>query len=199
MFNLIRKDIALQKSTLSMWLLVYVFVGATSILGGVSISIATIMVVYIMDEKSSSHMLLNSLPYTRKEIVSSKYMGACIITCLVVVIQFIINLIIHQELMAWREILFIVSFVMLAMSLIFPFAYRFKSQYILIVALGLGLMYVYVRSLFVPNLNDKTGELIQIVLTLQPAQFYLFVVLAAIALYACSWLLSIRIYERKVF
>lgn len=65
--------------------------------------------------------------------------------------------------------------------------------------LVLGVMYVFVRSSYIPNLNNNTDELVQMVLTLQTAQFYLFIVLSAIALYACSWLLSIRIYERKVF
>ena len=121
MFNLIRKDISLQKSTLSIWLLFYLLLGVPSISGGVAISIAAIMSVYTTDEKSSIHMLLNSLPYTRKEIVSTKYMGAFIVTCLVVVILFIINLIFYQEIIAWREVLFIVSLVMVAMSLILPF------------------------------------------------------------------------------
>jgi len=199
MFNLIRKDIALQKSALSIWLLFYLLLGLPSIFGGVAISTAAIMSVYTMDEKSSIHMLFNSLPYTRKEIISSKYMGAFIVTCLVIVVLFIVNLIFYQELIAWREIPFILSFVMVVMSLIFPFAYRFKSQYILIVALVLCVIYVFVRSFYIPNLNDKTDELVQMVLTLQAVQFYLFVVLSAIALYACSWLLSIQIYARKVF
>ncbi|WP_342509676.1 ABC-2 transporter permease [Sporosarcina sp. FSL K6-2383] len=199
MFNLIRKDIILQKSTLTILLLVYLLLGVPSIHGGVTISIIVIMSVYTMDEKSSIHMLLNSLPYTRKEIVSSKYMGACIITCLVAVILFIVNLIFYQEIIAWREILLIISLVMVAMSLIFPFVYRFKSQYILMVALMLGFIYVFVRSTYIPNLNVKTNELVQMVLTLQTAQFYLFIVLSAIALYTCSWLLSIYIYRKKVF
>lgn len=199
MVNLMRKDITLQKSTLNILLLVYFLLGIPSIPGGVTISIIVIMSMYTMDDKSSIHMLLNSLPYTRKEIVSSKYMGACIITCLVAVILFIVNLIFYQEIIAWREILLIISLVMVAMSLIFPFVYRFKSQYILMVALMLGFIYVFVRSTYIPNLNAKTNELVQMVLTLQTAQFYLFIVLSAIALYTCSWLLSIRIYSKKVF
>jgi ABC-2 type transport system permease protein len=39
---------------------------------------------HIMDEKTSIHILLNSLPYTRKEIVSSKYIGACVFTFVIV-------------------------------------------------------------------------------------------------------------------
>ena len=87
---------------------------------------------YATDEKSSIHMLLNSLPYTRKEIVSSKYIGAIIFTGMVVFTIFIGNLIIHQEITMWKDILLIVSFVMIAISLMFPFSYKFKSQYMLI-------------------------------------------------------------------
>jgi len=81
MFNLIRKDIVLQKITLLIMLpllVVYLFLENSSVWGGIIFSIAIIMNAYNIDEKSSIHMLLNSLPYTRNEIVSSKYIGAFI-------------------------------------------------------------------------------------------------------------------------
>ena len=202
MFNLIRKDFVLQKTTLMIMLpllVVYLFLENSSIWGGIIFSVAIVMNAYSADEKSSIHMLLNSLPYTRKEIVSSKYIGAFIFTGLVVFIIFMLNLIIHQEITLWKDILLIVCLVMLAISLIFPFSYQFKSQYMLIGTLILLPIYLVVIPLFIPNVNDKIRGIVQTLLTLQTAQFYLFIALSVMALYACSWLLSIRIYGKKVF
>lgn len=192
----------LQKPTLMILLpglFVYLILEVSSIWVGVLFSIAIIMNAYTTDEKSSIHMLLNSLPYTRKEIVSSKYIGAIIFTCVIVFIIFIGNLIIHQEIVAWKDLLFIVSVVMVAISLLFPFSYKFKSQYMLIASIVSFGAYLVVINSFIPNLNDKIRGFVQTLLTLQTAQFYLFTALSVMALYACSWLLSIRIYGKKVF
>ncbi len=202
MFNLIRKDIILQKTGLLILLpllVVFVFMENSYVWIGIIFSISIVMNAYSVDEKSASHMLLNSLPYTRKEIVSSKYIGTFIFIGSVVFTIFIGNLIIHQEIMVWKDILLIVGSVMVAISFLFPFSYKFKSHYLLIGALVSMAVYLVIIPLFIPNVNDKIREFVQMVLTLETTQLYLFIVLSVITLYACSWLLSIRIYERKVF
>lgn len=180
-------------------LVVYLILNTSSIWVGILFSIAFIMNAFSIDEKYSIHMLLNSLPYTRKEIVSSKYIGAIIFTYAIVFIIFIGNLIIHQEIVVWKDLLFIVSVVMVASSLFFPFSYKFKSQYMMLASLVLFGAYLIVINFFIPNLNDKIRGLVQMLLTLQTSQFYLIFGLSVMALYACSWLLSIRIYGKKVF
>lgn len=202
MFNLIRKDILLQKTTLLILLpllVVYLFLEDSSIWGGIIFSIAIIMNAYSVDEKSSIHMLLNSLPYTRKEIVSSKYMGAFVFIGMIVFTIFMGNLVIHQEITIWKDILFIICLVMVAISFLFPFSYKFKSQYMLIGALVSMVIYLVIIPFFIPDVNDKIRGLVQTVLTLPTTQLYLFIGLSIMVLYACSWLLSIRIYSKKVF
>jgi len=202
MFNLIRKDILLQKTTLLILLpllVVYLFLEKSSIYGGILFSVAIIMNAFSVDEKSSIHMLLNSLPYTRKEIVSSKYTGALVFIGIVVITIFVGNVLIHQEITIWKDILFIVGLVMVAISLLFPFSYKFKSQYMFVGGLVFLVIYLAVIPLIIPNVNDRIRGFVHEVLTLPATQFYLFICLSVIVLYACSWLLSIRIYERKVF
>ncbi|WP_313894501.1 ABC-2 transporter permease [Psychrobacillus sp.] len=202
MFNLIRKDIILLKKTFMILLpvlFVYLTVGSSSIWVGIIFSIAIIMGAFANDEKSSSNTLLNSLPYTRKEIVSSKYIGAFIFTFLVVFMIFIGNLIIHREITVWKDLLFIISLVMVSTSLFLPFSYKFKSQYLLIASLVSFALYMVINNFVFQNLNEKMSELVGMLLALQNAQFYLIIAFFVISLYACSWLLSIRIYERKVF
>ena len=107
MLNLIRKDIVLQKGTLLILLPVlflYLLVGKSDIWVGVIFCIAIIMQSFALDEKSSTNLFLNSLPYTRKEIVSSKYIAAIAFTLLVVLTIVVGNLILHGELTAMGSI-----------------------------------------------------------------------------------------------
>ncbi|MCI4129297.1 ABC-2 transporter permease [Bacillus haynesii] len=202
MFNLIRKDIVLQKKTLAVLFLglcVYLTLDVSPIWVGIAFSIAIFMNAISIDEKSSIHMLLNSLPYTRKEIVSSKYIVVVLFTCMVAAAIFIANFIIHRELTIWKDILLMVAIVMTVASFMLPFCYKFKSNYLLnasIVAFGL---YMLTVNFIVQNLNDQIREFIHMLLTLQNTSLYLIVAISIITLYGCSWLLSIRIYRNKVF
>lgn len=202
MLNLIRKDIVLQKKTLMMLLpllFVYLFVDTSTIWVGVLFCIAITMQAFTMDEKSSIHLLLNSLPYTRKEIVSSKYISTCVFTFLILMTIFIGNLIIHGEIIQWEKLLFIISIVAVFISLAFPFSYLFKSQYLMIAFAALFVLYFIIVNKFIPDLNDRLREGIQTVLSFDNSLLYLLVILSVVLLFIFSWILSIRIYSRKVF
>ncbi|MED4729383.1 ABC-2 transporter permease [Aneurinibacillus migulanus] len=202
MFNLIRKDIILQKKNLMILLpalFVYLTLNISYIWSGFVFSIVIIMSAFSIDEKSRINTLLNSLPYTRREIVSSKYIGVLIFTLIVVLTIFIGNLIIHRELTLWKDLMFIVSLVMVSTSFILPFSYQFKSQYLFIGSLVLIGIYMVLISTMFQNLNDIIRENVQIVLSLQNINVYLLIIFSIIILYVCSWLLSIRIYRNKVF
>ena len=75
----------------------YLVVDTSSIWVGILFSMVIIMSAFGTDEKPSINNFLNSLPYTRKEIVSSKYIGALIFTFIIVFALFIGNFIIHRE------------------------------------------------------------------------------------------------------
>ena len=202
MLKLVRKDILLQRKTLMFllpFLLIYLFLGTPSVFIGVLFSIAVIMNAFSFDEKSTINILLNSLPYTRKEIVGSKYIGVFIFTFIAVFTIFIGNLIIHKEIMPWKSLLLVFGFTMVLISLMLPFSYKFRSNYLLIASLALFVIYMVVVNLFIKNLNDQIREFVQVLLTLQNYQLYLLIAFSIVALYIGSWLLSIRIYSKKVF
>ncbi|MFC5542987.1 ABC-2 transporter permease [Ureibacillus thermophilus] len=201
MLNLIRKDMILQKKTLPFMLLflfVYLFVNVSTSWVAIVFCIVIIMNAFQTDETSSANLLLNSLPYTRKEIVSSKYIGALIFIFLTLLTIFIGNWMIHREIMQWEILLFITSIVMGLTSFAFPFSYLFNSKYLLIGFGGVFVVYMVTLS-FIPNLNDRVRELVQTVLSLDNSLFYLGIILSVGLLYVLSWILSIRIYSRKVF
>ncbi|WP_018932987.1 ABC-2 transporter permease [Gracilibacillus lacisalsi] len=202
MFNLIWKDLVLQKKGVMILLPAlfgYIVFNPSYIWIGIVFSIVIIQDVFAKDEHSSINKLLNSLPYTRQEIVTSKYIGAIIFTLLVALTMIIGGMLIHKEIPTWKEIMLMVSLSMLAVSFIFPFSYKFKSQYILKAFLVLFVVYMIVITIFIHNLNDILREFVQTILTLEDPSVFLVMILSIMVLYIFSWLLSIRIYRNKVF
>lgn len=180
-------------------LLVFLYLTTSVTWVAIVFCVSITMDVFTKDEKPSANLLWNALPYTRKEIVSSKYIGALVHIFLVLLTIFIGNWIIHRELIQWEQIVLVTSIVLIFFSFVFPFSYLFKSQYILIASGVLFVLYLIAINMFLPNLNDIIREIIQMVLSLENYQLYLLVFLAVVVLYISSWMLSIRIYSRKVF
>ncbi|MDQ0229144.1 ABC-2 transporter permease [Metabacillus malikii] len=202
MLNLLRKDIILHKQMFVILLpilLVYLFLGASHILVGFVFSTVMVMTSFAMDEKSEINMLLNSLPYTRNEIVSSKYLGVFVLTFIVVVTIFIGNIIFNQELIPFIDIFFIFIIVMMFAAVLLPFSYKFKSQYLLIASIVLFLVYMVVVNFLIRNLNDIIREFIQRLLSAQNMMVYLFITVIIGGIYAGSWILSTHIYRKKLF
>lgn len=202
MYNLIRKDLVLQSKMimgLMIGLCVYLFLDVSSIWVGFVFSVAIAMNAFTIDEKSSVHILLNSLPYTRKEIVSSKYIAVLLLIFLVAAAIFLGNLTIHGEFTSLKNLLFMIAIAMSTISLMLPFCYKFKSSYLVtasIVAFGL---YLLVVSFIIQDLNDKIRAFVQLLLTMQNTGAYVAFVASVMILYVCSGLLSLRIYRKKVF
>ena len=212
MFNLIRKDIIIHKFTFMILipvLLVYLMMDISSVWLGFIISIAIIMTTFAADEKSSINKFLNALPYTRKEIVSSKYISALVLTFIVVFGIFIGTFTMHKEIIDWKEMMLVISLVLIFVSFAFPFSYKFKSQYLMTGSAIIFVALMVIGNVIIPkvipmlddtmNLEEKVNGLIQKILSLQDAQLYGLIAIVIVVLYACSWLLSIRIYSKKVF
>ena len=156
---------------------------------------------FAYDEKDNANILLNSLPYTRKEIVSSKYIGSLIYTSLIIFITSIGDFFLNgkEVLFLWKDILLIIGLVMVTLSFILPIFYKFKTQSLMIAVGALFGIYILIIKFLSPSLNGTLRELIQKFMTLQETQMYFVAILTIIILYVGSWLLSIRIYARKVF
>ncbi len=204
MINLILKDVLIQKKIILFYIatiIIYLLAGVPSLIPlGFLYSVIFILNAFAYDEKDNANMLLNSLPYTRKEIVSSKYIGSLIFTTIFVFMIYAGDFLINGNggLFIWKEMLFIIGLVMVAISFMFPISYKFKTHYLLI-ALGVLLgIYMFTISLLVP-INDILREIARKFLTLQETQMYSIAIITTVILYIGSWLLSIRIYEKKVF
>lgn len=204
MVNLILKDILIQKKLILFYIatiILYLWIDTSLVRIGSIYSVVFIMNAFSYDEKTNANILLNSLPYTRKEIVSSKYVGVLIFTSIFIIFIYVGNFLLKREgaLFLWKDILLIIGLVMVVMSFILPICYRFKMQYLTISVGVLFGIYLVVIIYLIPNFNDIVRELTQKFMTLQEAQMYFIAILTTVILYIGSWLLSIRIYEKKVF
>lgn len=204
MVNLILKDIIIQKNTIIIYIatiILYLLADVSPTFLGVLYSVVFIMNTFSVDDKGNANILLNSLPYTRKEVVSSKYMGALIFTSVIIFIIYLGDFLLNGkgELFLWREILLIIGLVMVTTSFILPISYKFKSKHLVMILGALVGLYLVTITILLPNLHDILRGFVQNFLTLQETQMYFVAILTTVILYIGSWLLSIRIYERKAF
>ncbi|MFJ8461858.1 ABC-2 transporter permease [Lysinibacillus xylanilyticus] len=204
MVNLILKDIIIQKNTIIIYIatiILYLLADVSPIYLGILYSVVFIVNTFSVDDKGNANILLNSLPYTRKEVVSSKYMGALIFTFVIIFIIYLGDFLLNGkgEAFLWREILLIIGLVMVTTSFILPISYKFKSKHLVMILGALVGLYLVTITILLPNLHDILREVVRNFLALQEMQMYFVAILTTVILYIGSWLLSIRIYERKAF
>lgn len=175
------------------------YLGTSNVWVGILFAIVIIMDSFSKDEKPEIHLLLNALPYTRKEIVTSKYIGAFLYILSTLVVIIVGNLLFHQILVTWEQLLFITCLVIAFISFAFPFSYMFKSQYLFYAFWVAFVLFIMIIVLFIPNLNDIIREFVRMILTLENYQLYLLAIGFVALLYFLSWRLSLSIYQRKNF
>ncbi|WP_080848899.1 ABC-2 transporter permease [Cytobacillus gottheilii] len=201
MFSLVRKDLILQKSSILLLpvLCIYLTMNTSILWVGIVFSVVISLSSFSKDEKSPIHILFNSLPYTRKEIVSSKYIVTLIFTTGVALTILIGNYVINGVIVDWKVFLLMFCIVLSVISFIFPLSYQFKSGQLLMVTLIGSGIFIVVINLFVRNWIDQIRAFIGWLLALEGNLIYFMMAGAVFVLYAGSWLLSMYIYKKKVF
>lgn len=180
-------------------LVIYILLGTPFIFLSVLFIFATTLHVFSNDEKKTIQMLLSSLPYTRREIVSSRYLSLFVYTLLTLLVVLIGNYIVNNHFPSWKEIMFVIGIVMLIFSFIFPFTYKYKSNYLLFATIGIFILYMFVVNTLIPNLNDQIGSITAKILAFSDTKIMIGAIIILSLLYLISWLISIRVYEKKVF
>lgn len=178
---------------------IYIFAQASPLFVGIIFGIVMSVNLFAIDEKKSAQLMLNSLPFTRKEIVSSKYITACLyIVCIIATIS-VLHLVVNQAIPNMYHLLMICIVSLLVVAIFYPFAYRFSSKYFTFLFVGIFAAYLLCLKLFVPNLNDQIREFVGYLSSVSQPIIYVYILMATVIFYSISWLLSIRIYSKKVF
>lgn len=154
------------------------------------------------DERSKWDINLLTMPFTRKQLVTSKYLGALILligTVLAIAIAYIAGTMRHGEFewLAFAEMMVLIAFSgLLSPSILLPLVFRFGSErgrlfyYITLLicfaVVGMG-MELMKQPKFLALLSDISSWLL-------PGT----VILGALIL-LISWALSVRFYENREF
>ena len=202
MLQLVKKDFVIHKTMLCVMLaalILYIIADASTIILGILFSFAMTMHIFAPDEKRSVQILLSSLPVTRKEIVSSKYIAAFLYISFVVFGLIAGNFIIHQEQPNWTHLSFIMVVSLLSVAIFYPICYKFTSKFLMIICVVGFVIYLLVVNVFIHDFNDQFRAIVSKIMTLMESQTIVFALITALILYSISWLVSIKIYEKKVF
>ncbi|WP_170006629.1 ABC-2 transporter permease [Bacillus fonticola] len=207
MSQLVLKDILIQNRLMLMYVGLVVLYLFLQIPFMYSISIIAVMYIintHYYERRGNTSLLMNSLPYTRKQIVTSKYIGAAIatfgFTIMTLLLQSLFTLLLPNPIehlpFTGREIGTSLLVVMVTTAVYLPIYYRFSNNYLLI-----GMSFVIVLSLVLAgNLVENISMLsswmewwntLPIVPTIGVGLFVFIVI------YGGSWWLCLRIYERK--
>ena len=161
------------------------------------------------DEKGKNNVLINSLPFSRKQIIASKYIGVLIflfITTLIIwLIRFICQDIVSNSMMGGSitELLTSYAIAILFVSFYFPFFYRFPNRILLSGFSILVIMMVALGKTIVSRFGNVMSDFINDIQTFS-SQFsttglYISAFVITILIFSSSWFLTLKIYENKDF
>ncbi|AST95399.1 ABC-2 transporter permease [Shouchella clausii] len=201
MFNLIKRDLILQKRQLIVYLpfiLFFIIMDAHPVLIFLVASIFIPFNTHAYDEKAETNILLNSLPYTRTEIIASRYIGAIVYMGLAIVITSL-ALFVFNKPFTMADIAMGSGLFLLFVSFTFPLFYIFKPGFISIVVLISFFLFVGIGPSIVISLAEQLSAVTDFVVHLSVPALYSGAALIILAVYVLSWGITHVIYQRKVF
>jgi ABC-2 type transport system permease protein len=200
MLNLLKKDLILQKKMLLVYIILFY---AMSDMGMVATTtmISSFFVIqsHYYDEKDGANRLLNSLPFTRIEIVSSKYIGAISVAIATLILYFIFHLTTNSGTFSidWTQVILSFCFIMFFTGFYLPFFYKFTHEYLIA---GFTIIFVLLIMSFrkwTGFFGEKFNGILSFITDLSVPLLYTSLLLIACIVFALSWILSIRIYQNK--
>ncbi|MFP7169504.1 ABC-2 transporter permease [Terribacillus halophilus] len=202
MFNLIRRDFILQKWQLLLLIFIVLFFVLIDrqhpafifLLASVIIPINTLA----NDEKAETNILLNSLPYTRTEIIASRYLGSIVFIILATGVTSILLYVFNKP-FSITDIAISSSLALLLLSFYLPMSYIIKPGYNFPVALISFLILSGIVPPMVSYLSEKFTSFTDFILKLSVPTLYTSALLLGLAIYGTSWCISSLIYRRKAF
>ncbi|WP_100372345.1 ABC-2 transporter permease [Bacillus sp. FJAT-45037] len=201
MFNLIRRDVILQKRQLLIFLpfiLVFIILNVPPALVFLVASIFIPFNSYAYDEKAETNILLNSLPYTRKEIIASRYLGAIAYMSFSVGLASL-ALFIFNKPFTITDIAVGGGLFFLFAALTFPLFYIFKPGYITTIVLISFILLTWISQPVTSFILGYLPIITEFIGNLSIAVLYTGAAVAIMSLYAISWGISTIIYLRKAF
>ncbi|MEK4651817.1 MULTISPECIES: ABC-2 transporter permease [Niallia] len=201
MFNLIRRDAILQKRQLLVFIPFIVFFIVMNLDSVYIFLVASIFIpfnAYAYDEKAETNILLNSLPYTRKEIIASRYIGA-IVYMLASILLTSAALFLFNKPFTLTDIVVGSGFFLLFAAFTFPLFYMLKPGYITTVVIISFLVLSAIGPRIVTFLGEHLTSITGFIINLSLPTLYTGATIFILVVYLASWGVATVIYQRKVF
>lgn len=209
MYSLILKDILMLKKML---LLIAGFIALFYFLENppvMAISLAGIIFISStgsFEDRSNSHIMLNSLPINRKSIISSKYVGAVLFGIFATVLATLFQMIFYFILDAYdkplpnaNQLVLGMLIILLFSALYFPILYKFGEKYTRIILMIVIFGFIIFGQMAMYALKGNI-EVFQLFLTqFTFTQLTIAGLAITIIVFIFSWLATIKIYEAKDF
>lgn len=210
MYYLILKDMLILKR---MIFLIIVFIAFFHVLQNppiLAISLAGFLFVSSaasFDDRSNAHIMLNSLPINRKQIISSKYVGAFLFglfaILLAVVFQTAFYLIFKgsydQPIPEANHLLIGMLCILLFTSFYYPILYKFGEKYTRIITMILLVGFIIFGQIIAYLFKGNIQSVMLFVNQFSAAQLLIAGVAVTAILFFLSWLITTKIYEAKDF
>ncbi|HLR60793.1 MAG TPA: ABC-2 transporter permease [Pseudogracilibacillus sp.] len=200
MLNLIRRDVIIQKRNLIGFIPFVLFFVIMNSHPALTFLVASIFIpfnTFDYDKKAETNILLNSLPYTRQEIIAARYIGAIVYMILAIGLTSV-ALFAFNKSFTLTDIAIGSGLYLLFVALAFPLFYIFKGNITLIIMISFILLVgivpptVYYLAEHFPSLTNSILNLSNIVL-------YTSTAIVIVVLYVISWVTTTFVYQRKGF
>lgn len=201
MFNLIKRDIIIQKKQLLLYvpfIVFFIVMDSHPVLLFLVVSLFIPFNALAFDEKTNVNILLNSLPYKRKEIIASRYIGSLFFMTAGIGLA-VLALSIAGKPFTLTHIALGSGLFLVFSAMTFPLFYILKPGYIFPIILLSFFAFVGGGPALYSLLSDSLEGAIQIVLNLPMPTLLSGFVVVALLLYGLSWAVSAVVYERKAF
>lgn len=197
MINLLLKDYRIQKYSL----IIYFFILILALRTDYETPVAVILVgvVFVVnaisyDNKNKVTLFLVALPYTRNQLITSKYIGSILIVIPILVAAVAYKLIFEKGIaITMLEVILCFVGVLLFVAFYLPIAYKWGQQYVLIVSFVLILGVLYLGRPIYKYIAPKLSFLNDL------SQYQLYTMGAGVTVILCalSWLLTLKIFNNK--
>ncbi|MDI6535034.1 ABC-2 transporter permease (plasmid) [Bacillus mycoides] len=201
MFNLIRRDVILQKRQLLIFIpfiVVFIILGVPPALIFLVASIFIPFNTYAYDEKVETNILLNSLPYTRTEIIASRYLGAIVYMILSIGMTSLV-LFAFNEPFTITDIAIGSGLFLLFAAFTFPLFHIFKPGYITTVVLISFIILTWIARPISSFIIEHLTAITDFTVNLSIPALYTVATLVIMGVYVISWGITTTMYQRKAF
>ncbi|SDC22985.1 ABC-2 type transport system permease protein [Pelagirhabdus alkalitolerans] len=201
MINLIRRDAIIQKMLLLGFIPFVAFFIIMDSHPALTVLVACIYIpfnAFSYDEKAETNILLNSLPYTRTEIIAARYLGSIVYAVISIGIVTIAFLMFNVS-FSLTDMAIGVSLFLVFSGLAFPLYYIIKQGYITTVIMIVFILSVGFLPPFLSFLADHFDEITAWIFQFSEPTLYISAAILSLIIYMISWSVTTFIYQRKAF